>query len=299
MKKLLAFITLLLVGVLIWFSFIKTYDHQINFEVNLPAGSFYHMLLNSNQWSKKDIRIIDKVLFKSIQMESSINKHDFQLLWELENINNTSAQVHLYYKNKNESLKERFKSLFGQSNNLDTLKVISQSFKQKALSFSKRFQLEINGVETLEKSVFMYVQDQVTRTEMAESMIRNNPILFQKRKDSSVTKNGKTFTKVEHWNPKTDSITFKYAFPVEPKSHYPTDQFVKVDTLHKEKAIKATFHGNYSISDVAWIALHHYAIQNNINIQYSPVEIYHDNPNYGGNSKQWKAEIYMPIKINN
>jgi len=46
----------------------------------------------------------------------------------------------------------------------------------------------------------------------------------------------------------------------------------------------------------AWYALINYAKKNNIEIEKKPVEIFYNNPNFGGNELDWKAEIYLPIK---
>ena len=61
-------------------------------------------------------------------------------------------------------------------------------------------------------------------------------------------------------------------------------------------ALKAVYNGNYITSDRAWYALLDYAKQNNIAVNNNPVEVFYNNPNYGGDEMRWKAEIYMPIK---
>lgn len=296
MKKILRFIGLLLLVILIWFSFIKPYDHQIDFEVNLPAGSVYYMILDTTNFENKTLKINDKNLFKSVRMETSFNQKPFELLWEFENLNDTNAKVHLYFKNQNNSLKERYKSLFNQSQYLDSLVSLSKTLKTKANNFSEFFKVEINGLETLEETAYLYVEHKSKREEKAGDMINSNSLLFRKNRDSLVTKTGQTFVKVDNWKPDTDSISFRYAFPVKSQAHYPTDQFVKADTLKKHQALKATFYGNYSLSDQAWIALYHYAKRKSIDITLSPVEIYYNNPMLGGDDKKWKTEVFMPVK---
>jgi effector-binding domain-containing protein len=296
MKKFLSFIGIFIIGFAIWFSFFKTYDHQIKFEVNLPAGSFYHMALDSSMWGEQKFKINDKVLFKSIQMQTTINQKPFELLWQFENVNDTNAKVYLYYKNKENSFKERYQSLFNQSQNLDSLVRLSKTFKKQANIFSEMFKLEINGIENVEESAYLYVQHTSLRSEKAGDMMKSNPFLFIKNRDSLVTKTGNTFVKVDYWNPETDSISFRYAFPVKSQEEYPIDKFVQADTIQKHQALKATFYGNYSISDQAWIALYQYAKRKNIDIELTPIEIYYNNPMLGGDDKKWKAEIFMPLK---
>ncbi|QTY27267.1 GyrI-like domain-containing protein [Flavobacterium sp. CS20] len=296
MKKIFGFIGVLFLIILIWFSFFKTYDHQIEFTVDLPQGTIYHMILDPNTWDNKSIKTEHKALFESIKQTMKINQTPFELLWEFKNINDTNSRVKLYFKNKNHSLSERYKSLFNQSQNLDSLIQISKHLKDSADKFSEIFNITIQGIDTINSTAYLYIEHQAKRADKARYMINSNPLLFSKNQDSLVTKNGKTFVKVNYWQPKTDSISFRYAFPVESQKKYPVDQLVKADTLASQKALKAIFHGNYSISDQAWLAMYHYAKRKGIELDLSPVEIYFNNPMLGGDDTKWKTEIYMPIK---
>jgi hypothetical protein len=39
-----------------------------------------------------------------------------------------------------------------------------------------------------------------------------------------------------------------------------------------------------------------YADKNDLKISGLPVEVFHNNPNMGGDALKWKTEIYMPLK---
>ena len=60
--------------------------------------------------------------------------------------------------------------------------------------------------------------------------------------------------------------------------------------------MKAIYNGNYITSDRAWYSLHDYANKNNIKIEENPTEIFHNNPNMGGDELKWKTEVFIPIK---
>ncbi len=296
MKKILSFLGILFIVIIIWFSFFKTYDHQIEFEVNIPKGSIYHMISDINNWEDKNIKTEHKILFESIHQTTEINQKPFELLWQFENLNDTNARVKLYFKNKQHSLAERYKSLFNKSENLDSLVKVSKRFKHKAQNFSDFFSIVIYGIDTINPTAYLYVKHRTKRANKAKEMINSNALLFQKNRDSLVTKTGKTFVKVNHWQPETDSISFRYAFPVLSQKTYPVDKLVKADSLKPQKALKAIFNGNYRISDQAWLAMYHYAKRKGIKLDLSPVEIYYNNPMLGGNDKNWRTDIYMPIK---
>ena len=61
------------------------------------------------------------------------------------------------------------------------------------------------------------------------------------------------------------------------------------------KALKATYNGNYITSDRAWYALLEHAERNAIKVSETPIEVFYNNPNFGGDELQWNAEIFMPL----
>jgi effector-binding domain-containing protein len=285
----------LLLALIGWFSFIKKYDHSIQFKVDLPAGSVYNFIIDSTLWKNKKQHIITKDVFNTIQQDLSLNGKQFELFWQFDPIAIDQTQVVLNFINKEDSFSERYKSLFHASSNLDSLVVLSKNLKNQAKLFSQRFKVEIVGIDTLPNLTYLYTNHHSVRTRKAKEMIANNTVLFSKNQDSLVQKTGHTFVKIDRWRLENDSISFRYAFPVKPQQSYPTDNLVMVDSFPKQTALKAIFYGNYSLSDQAWIAMHHFAKENGISITYAPVEIFYNNPLYGGDDRTWKAEIYMPI----
>ena len=95
---------------------------------------------------------------------------------------------------------------------------------------------------------------------------------------------------------KNDSIQYNFCFPIKQSDSLPKHPEIKYKRYYEKDAIKATYNGNYITSDRAWYALKEYADRNNIEIDLTPIEIFYNNPNMGGDELQWKAEIFMPIK---
>jgi len=298
MKKILSLVFFSFLGLIIWFSFFKSYDHKISFQVDIPAGSMYDIISSSKTWEEigKEQHITEKTVFKSIKQNMHINGKPFKLMWTFENRKDTNSTVEINFLNEEHSLKERYQSLFNTSGNLDTLIKISKNLKEKVNSFASAFRIEINGKDTLAEMQYLYVTQNTKRKRKAENMIKSNAQLFSKNRDRLVTKKGPPFNYVKKWDLESDSIQFRYAFPIEPKAVYPVDQTVKTDHLKKKSVLKATFYGNYRFSDQAWIALYHHAQRKNIEIELTPIEVFYNNPMFGGDDKSWKAEIFMLLK---
>lgn len=297
-NKILKFSIVLFVVFIGWFSFIKTYDHEITFLVKVPSGTMYDIVSAEVAWRQlnKDLNITGKEVFKEFVQDVNINNTPFELQWKFENRNDTNAVVKVNFLNKKNSLKERYLCLFKSSPNLDSIIFMSQAFKTKADAFARSFKVEIDGIDTIPSQTYLYVEAKTKRDQKAGKMIKNNGYLFSKNKDSLVTKTGETFVYVNNWDLETDDIEFRYAFPVETQSTYPVDAMVMVDKMLRTPALKATFYGNYSLSDQAWVALYNYANRNDIAIDLTPIEIFYNNPMLGGDDRQWKAEVFMPIK---
>jgi effector-binding domain-containing protein len=244
----------------------------------------------------KELNINEYDVFKQFIHEVNINNTPFELQWRFESRNDTNAVVKLNFLNKENSLKERYSCLFKSSPNLDSIIFISQAFKAKANAFARSFKVLIDGIDTIPSQTYLYIKEQSKRDSKAGKMIKTNGYLFSKNKDSLVTKTGETFVYVKKWDLETDSINFRYAFPIKPQSTYPTDDMVMVDDMIEQPALKATFYGNYSLSDQAWIALYNYANRNDISVELTPIEIFYNNPMLGGDDRQWKAEVFLPLK---
>ena len=76
----------------------------------------------------------------------------------------------------------------------------------------------------------------------------------------------------------------------------PTHSIIKYKRIFAKKALKATYNGNYITSDRAWYTLMKKAEDLGKEVELTPIEYFYNNPNFGGNEINWKAEIFMPIE---
>jgi effector-binding domain-containing protein len=82
--------------------------------------------------------------------------------------------------------------------------------------------------------------------------------------------------------------------PLEAELYHPEIIYKRIPT---QRAIKAVYNGNYTTSDRAWYVLLDYAKKNNLEVTGLPLEVFYNNPNLGGDALNWKAEIFMPLKV--
>jgi len=96
-----------------------------------------------------------------------------------------------------------------------------------------------------------------------------------------------------------NSLSYNFCNPIIRSEKLPNHPDIEYKRIFGKNALKAVYHGNYITSDRAWHALLDYAKENNIPVEKKPIEVFHNNPNMGGNELKWTTEVFMPIKENN
>lgn len=91
-------------------------------------------------------------------------------------------------------------------------------------------------------------------------------------------------------------IEFDFCFPFIKKDSLPESPDIFFKEIKSAPALKSTFHGDYRFSNKSWYRMFDYAEQHGMSYEKKPLEIYHNNPNMGGNTMEWTTEIYLPVK---
>ena len=125
--------------------------------------------------------------------------------------------------------------------------------------------------------------------------MQNYGLLATVMGSNDVKLNGPPFVEITNWDMQTDSIAYNFCFPIIRSEKLPNHPIIKYKRVFANKALKATYNGNYITSDRAWYTLLKKAKDENKDIELTPIEYFHNNPNFGGDALRWKAEIYMPL----
>jgi hypothetical protein len=141
----------------------------------------------------------------------------------------------------------------------------------------------------------VYISTQSTVREKAKEMMKNVIRLNLFVKENKLGLNGNPMVLVKNWSPAYDSIHFDFCFPILHPELIPEVPDIKFKTVSIEKALKADFFGNYSISDFSWNLLYLEAQKQGKNSTGRIIEVFYDDPHAGGNDLHWKAGIYLEI----
>ncbi len=130
----------------------------------------------------------------------------------------------------------------------------------------------------------------------ASAMITYVSELNQFVRQNNLKLDGPPFLVIHDWNEDKDSICFDFCFPVSLSGAIPEHPKIKFMTVESMDAVKTDFHGNYSITDIAWHNLAEEAKKLGYRSNHKLIEVYLNDPHTGGNELDWKAEIYLGIE---
>ena len=303
MNKLKYLIAAIVMGGLIWYLFIKPQDYIIRFKAGTSPGTLFSgveewNLLNQKQDSFS-YKILHKVPYKIIdQTLLTSNGLNLEIRWNFSSISDSSTLITAGITEKERSLYNRLTAPFINTEFKQTsLKLISDYKKGMEYQMADKFKVNIIGIDSVPALNFAYVElKNIEMRNKAEQMMKNNPLLLTFINDNGLRGGDFPFLIIDKWNLNDNLIDFRYCFPIKQLDSMPFHQEIKYDKLPSSKALKAIYNGNYITSDRGWFALHEYAKRHHINNENKPIEIFYDNPFYGGDELKWKTEVYLPIK---
>ena len=295
MKKGVFIGIVLLIGFLIWYLFVKPYDYLITFKIKAIPGTINQSIKLWNS-TLNDAHIIDSENLNTITQRVKFNDSLLIYNWRITSLNDSISKVKVYIKDETHSLKNKVEVLFINSNFKKRSKSSVKDFVSGLQDHIKNFKVTIDGKEGLDDTYCIYVLVKSSQFDKAKGMMIYYPLLTDFIVKNNIEPNGRPFVEVIDWNMKKDSIEYNFCFPIKNKDSLPIHKYLRYKQIDGFKALKATYNGNYITSDRAWYTLQDYAKNNNIEITNKPVEVFHNNPNMGGDALQWEAEVYMPIK---
>lgn len=300
MRKLKWLIGFALLATLLWYFFLKQEHYQIRFTTSQPPGMVYQHL---NDWSLLDTKDSLKVLWKkgtrySYVQQTVIKDQDtLDYQWEIQRINDSITEVKARVTDTKQFWRRKFEAPLHLghfvSDNVARVKNVGTNLIEK----EEKFEIEAIS-DTLFPSKFCaYVSvSNVPVKQKTRKMLSEISLVMGYIKSHDIPLDGDPFLQVTRWDQENNSIDFDFCFPIQKKDSLPPSSEVKFKTTESQRFLKAIFHGNYKISDFAWYYLLDHAERNQLDIALLPTELYLNDPHAGGNSLDWEAHIFVPLK---
>lgn len=282
---------------LLWYFFFKTADYTINF----VSGTFPQTINQSLKlWDyglENSIGLEEFEDFNHLRQTYTISDSLHTYDWHIKALTDSTSQVTIAIKDKNlrNSLMNRLQVPFSKTNFTTGSEKIVFDFMTVLKDHVDNFKVNIIGIKDIPEKLIAFVPLKTAQIDKAKGMMENSTFIGQVLVDHNIELDGSPIIEVTQWHTKKDSLEFNFGYPVMPGQEFPTDTEIQYKKIKAKKGIKAIYNGNYITSDRAWYALLNYAKKNDLNVEARPVEIFFNNPDMGGNSLNWKAEIYLPL----
>lgn len=291
--KILIFFT---IGLILWF-FFKDYNHKYSFTIDQSPRVVYDHLIrwkHSNDSLINQINI-DKHEGRKLIQEINIGNYIYRYKWNLKQIDERETKVIVKVLDIKNRLNQNLNSLDQQSNFFIINNELIKDFGQSLLQNKKNYFLSDVEISSIPPLFSAYITLESSSEDKALVMRNNIHRVMYYLNDNNIDLLSAPFLEIMHWNLEKDSLKFNFSFPIVERN-YQENNDVNFKKNLERKALKIIFNGNYKISDRAWLTLLDYADYNRIDIEKTPIEIFLNDPQAGGDELDWEANVYLPLK---
>jgi len=297
MKKIILFIGIILIVSVVWYLFIKPNDYQVNFKVKTFPGTINQIIKTWNN-TLDGSKMIEQEsgdllrLKQQIQFGDSIHIYSWHIVPETD----STSKVKVFIKDPQHSFKNKLIVPFSDTDFEKRSRKTLLDFNKKLNEHISNFKVKIIGKQHIDSTFCACTTQTTTQFGKARGMMKDFPLLDGFLATNGLKLNGRPFLEVTKWDMVKDSLTFNFCYPIIKSDTLPQHPDLSYKQSPLINAIKAEYYGNYITSDRAWYALLDYAKKNNLEINALPIEVFHNNPNMGGEELKWKTEVYLPLK---
>lgn len=296
MRKTVFGILIVIFIALVGYFFIYPYDYIIRFEAKTFPGTINQSIkLWNNTVGVPGSAVVQEDLYhleQRVQVGDSVHIYN----WEITPLTENTSKVTVRIKDRDHSLKNKLLVPFKKSA-IERLSVnYVTKFVNELNDHIDLFKVQIEGESELPSTFYAYVDLKTTQHGKAGGMMDTYMMLSDVLVGNGVTMNGPPMILVDNWDRATDSLEFRFCFPIIRSENLPRHPKIKYNRIFPKRALKATYNGNYITSDRAWYALLDYAEKEGLDVEETPVEVFFNNPNMGMDVVNWKADIFLPLK---
>lgn len=299
MKKIILALTLALFGFLTWYFLIKSSDYNIYFNTSASQGHAYSELANWAQLTEvaeaSSAKRTDP--YSKMLQKLRTGTGAYQIAWELTSENDSVTRIKAGITQPAASWKNRLMAPFSdtefEQNTLDIV-LDYKNFLEESLG---QFKIAIEGVEDSPEKFCVCTSASSKPEEKAFRMMRDYSYLSDYLLSNKLQPDGKPLVRIRSFEEEENRIAFDFCFPLiktDSMPALPDDMFFL--ELKREKALKAIYNGDYRFSNKSWYKMYDRAASEGLKVKRTPVEIYHNNPNMGGDASRWVTEIYLPVE---
>ncbi len=277
--------------------FLKPADYIAAFNTETSTGNLFHEI-NAYTTLSDSLTVKNEIAreeYRYIEQEIAFKERNYKLRWEVEQLTDSSSRVTLKVTEPGNSLRNRALMYFEELPVELHTKELIYDFKDILDDNLDRFRVRVVGESVSPDSFCACYSTTSTPEKKAREMMRHYNYITGFLNKHELPLRGNPMVQVTDYNEETNEIAFDFCFPVDQTDSLPEHPEIFYKKIEASPSIKAVFNGNYIHSNRAWYSIYDYAVKRDKELAKLPLEIYHDNPNQGGNELAWTTEIFMPL----
>ncbi|MFC6861077.1 hypothetical protein [Zunongwangia atlantica] len=295
-KVLLGLFIVGLVGISIWYFAVKPYDYSIAFTTTTPSGIIYEKIQHWRYSSFSNAEIIDENLNKQVKHKLNFNDKSLIIDWEINRLNDSVNKIKAVVSHPEDVISSRFSLLIGKIKEQDSLKKELEIIRKSLEEDKSNYSIEIIGEAKAPKTDCACISLKGQLQQKAMLMMTNIGYLSDYILEHDLEMPAKPRVLVKNWDKETNEIKFDFCFPIIKKEGLPESDKIKLKTLPSFNAMHVVFNGNYLFTHYGWYKLQDYAKSKGLQLSEQVLEVFNDNPEMGGNSIEWKTDIYTLVR---
>lgn len=284
---------LLLAGA--WYFGFKGYDYSISFRANQVPGEVFQKLLVYDYENLNNITETHRTPYDKLDQWAEINDTGVNLGWRLTEENDSLTRVRVMVNQDNRFV-SRLQMLTGSNDIQQNISKEVQRLKLALELDTEQYKVEITGKEASPAATCACISLENDVDRKAGDMMQTISSLASFLKKNELKMAGKPRIQVKNWDQKANRISYDFCFPFNPAAITHPAPEIHIKEFGSMTSLHAIYNGNYMYSHLAWIRLLTYAEKNNYDVRETPLEIFQENPEMGGDSRFWRADIYLPLK---
>ncbi|MBX2969255.1 MAG: hypothetical protein KF803_07780 [Cyclobacteriaceae bacterium] len=279
----------------VYYFFVRPFEYEIRFKSNTLPGDLIETIRIWNK-SLERARILKVDSFSTVTQTVVVEQRTYTFLWNFRLHNDSVSQVRVQVSEEGNSLINKL-----------LIPVREQPIERHSGELIRNFytvlkehleitRVRIVGEVTMDSSFCICRSLETGQPEKAYGMMEDFPVLTSFIQEFGLVSKGAPVVRVTHWNHSNGTLKFDFCFPIIKQDTLPVFDSFFYTYVGGGKTLKAEYYGNYITSDRAWYELIHYANRNGFIMAGFPMEYFHNNPNLGLSEREWKADVYLPVK---
>lgn len=299
MKKIVALITLVVIGIGVWYFVIKDYNYVVRFKANHNQGTVYSTI---NNWLLDKHPEIDSIATVSREFPDRITQEFyakdsiFKLSWHITKTTDSTSKVKLYSTDLKNTFKQNLEAVYKKNDFVARSIELAKNLNKGLVAHEKDYKTTAKEVTEFPETFCACVTAKATIFTKANSMMDHINIVMGYINRQNIELVGDPLLQVLSWDKNSEEIEYDFCFPIEFSYQLPPSNNLTFKTVGPFKALRTDFNGNYRISDRAWYAGLNNAKKTGNSVIELPVEVYRNDPHVGAGELDWLAEVYLPLK---